>query len=243
MNPSRTLIILSCFASIALFASKTRGPLEAHSTSTPAGSASQEGDKLVYADFETSNDNRPVSSRGGQVMLFSYQERSTMPSRYKGLEGANPPAPEFARPSKESPNKAIAFDYELPGTNEYAGVGVQIHGQPEKDGKPVADDVSGFKYLTLQLYATGVTSMTVQFVSQGNGVETNGPPEFAFKVMPGFNTYRVQLNSIKQQSWAEPKVKPKDVLKKLTSINIVASCNQCVPTKGTIVIDNLIFQN
>jgi hypothetical protein len=32
-------------------------------------------------------------------------------------------------------------------------------------------------------------------------------------------------------------------LKKLTSVNVVASCNQCVPAKGTIVIDNLVFQN
>ncbi|HMB30080.1 MAG TPA: hypothetical protein VKS99_18355 [Blastocatellia bacterium] len=249
MKPSRTLMILSCFVLIALFANNPRGSFKAgaapFSPPTSAGSASQEGngDKLVYADFETANDNRPVSSRGGLVMLFGYQERPTTPSRYKGLEGANPPAPEFARPSKESPNKAIVFDYELPGTNEYAGVGVQVHGQPERDGKPVADDVGGYKYLTLQLYATGVTSMTVQFVSSGNGIETNGPPEFAFKVLPGFNIYRVQLNSIKQPSWADPKVNHKDVLKKLTSLNIVASCNQCVPTKGTVVIDNLIFQN
>jgi len=231
-------MILTCFASIALFAGKTRGSLE-----ETAQEGNKEGDRLVYADFETAKDSRPVSSRGGQVQLFSYEERPTMPSRYKGLDGANPPAPEFARPSKDSPNKAIAFDYELQGTNQYAGVGVQVHGRPDQDGKPAADDVSGYKYLTLQLYATGVTSMTVQFVSQGNGIDTNSPPELAFKVTPGFNTYRVPLNSIKQPSWADPKVNHKDVLKKLTSINIVASCNQCVPTKGTIVIDNLIFQN
>jgi hypothetical protein len=251
MKPSKTLMILSCFASIALFASKTRGSLEtyaAHSpASIPAGSPSQEGnkegDRLVYADFETAKDNRPVSSRGGLVQLYSYQERPTMSSHYKGLEGANPPAPEFARPSKESPNKAIAFDYELQGTNEYAGVGVQVHGQPDHDGKPVADDVSGYKYLTLQLYATGVTSMTVEFVSRGQGIDTNGPQQLTFKVTPGFNTYRAALNSIKQPSWADPKINHKDALKKLTSINIVASCNQCVSTKGTVVIDNLIFQN
>jgi len=250
MKPLRTLITLSCFAAISLFASNTRGSLEADTAlfSAPirAEGAFQEGnkggDKLIYADFETAKDNRPVSSRGGQVMLFSYQERATMPSRYKGMQDANPPAPEFARLNKDSPNKAIAFDFELPGFNEWAGVGVQIDGQPGKDGKPVADDVSGFKYLTLQLYATGVTSMTVQFVSEGNGVETKGPPEFHFKVQPGLNTYQIRLNSINQPSHAEQKVNPKEVLKKLTSIKIVASCNQCVQTKGTVVIDNLIFQ-
>jgi hypothetical protein len=213
----------------------------------PAGKASQEAnkesDRLTYADFETAKDNRPISSRGGQVQLFSYQERPTMPSRFKGLEGANPPAPEFARPNKESQNKAIAFDYELQGTNQYAGVGVQIDGQPWNEGKPAFDDVSGYKYLTFQLYATGVNSATVEFISRGQGIETDGFPRLAFKVTPGFNTYRVQLNSIKQPSWAEPKINHKDVLKKLTSINLVATCDKCVPTRGTIVIDNLIFQN
>jgi len=245
MKRIETLFLLSCFALIMLLANRPHSSIEAVASrnSTVAAKASQEADKLVYADFEAATDNRPVSSRGGLVQLFSYQERATMPSHYKGLAGANPPAPEFARPSKDSPNKAIAFDFELPGTNQYAGVGVQIHGQPDKDGKPVADNVSGYKYMTLQLYATGVSSITVEFVSQGNGIETNGPPQMIFKVTPGFNTYRVPLNSIKQQSWAEPKINPKDALKKLTSINIVATCNECVPAKGTIVIDNLVFQN
>ena len=247
MNSPRTLIILSCFASIALFGGRTRGSLESNAAPTTAGSAFQEGnkegDKLVYADFETVKDNRPVSARGGQVQLMSYAERPTMPSRFKGLEGANPPAPEFARPNRESPNKAIAFDYELQGTNQYAGVGVQIDGRPWEEGKPAADDVSGYKYLTLQLYATGVTSMKVEFISRGQGIETNGPHGFSFKVSPGFNTYRVQLNSIKQPSWADPKIDHKNALKKLTSINIVATCDKCVPTRGTVVIDNLIFQN
>ncbi len=247
MKRSKTWIILSCFASIALFAGRTRGALEAGSIPAPAGGALQEakkdGDKLVWADFETAKDNRPVSSRGGQVQLISYQERPTMPSRFKGLEGANPPAPDFARPSKDSPNKAIVFDYELQGTNQYAGVGVQIDGQPWKDGKPVADDVSGYKYLTLQLYVTGVDSVTVEFISRGQGIETNGFPRLTFKVSPGFNTYRVPLNSIKQPSWADPKISNKEALKKLTTINVVASCEQCVPTRGTVVIDNLIFQN
>jgi hypothetical protein len=234
MKPLRTLLLFCFVAAIAIFTTEAAGSL---------GNAIQEPDKLLYADFEAAKDNRPVSNRGGLVQLFAYQERPTMPSRYKGLEGANPPAPEFARPSKDNPNKAIAFDFELQGTNQYAGVGVQVQGQPDKDGKPVSDDVSSYKYMTLQLYATGVPSVAVEFISKGNGIETNGPPQLFFKVTPGFNTYRVPLNSIKQPSWAEPKISAKDVLKKLTSVNVVASCNQCVPVKGTIVIDNLVFQN
>jgi hypothetical protein len=240
-----TLFLTGCAMLTVIFTGGANQSTEAVTShnSSPAPTAAQEADKLVYADFETAKDNRPVSSRGGVVQLFAYQERATMPSRFKGIEGANPPAPEFARPSKESPNKAIAFDFELQGTNQYAGAGVQVHGRPDQDGKPAPDNVSGYKYLTMQLYATGVTSVTVEFVSQGNGIDTNGPPQMIFKVTPGFNTYRVPLNSIKQQPWAEPKINPKDTLRKLTSINIVATCNECVQTKGTIVIDNLVFQN
>ena len=204
----------------------------------------QESDKLVYADFETANENRPVSSRGGLVQLFSYQERPTLPSKFKGLEGATPPAPELVRLSKDNPNRAITFEYELQGTNQYAGVGVQVHGQPEQNGKPVADDVSGYKFLTVQLYVTGVTSIGVEFISKGQGIEiSSGSPQMTFKVTPGLNTYRVPLNSLTQPAWAEVKVKTKDLLKKLTSINLTASCNQCVQTKGVVVVDNLIFQN
>jgi hypothetical protein len=245
MKQIRRLFLLGCFALPFLFANKALNPIGAGALSAPSSvlTALQEKDKLIYADFETAQDNRPVSNRGGHVQLYAYQERTTLPSRFKGIEGANPPAPEFARPSKDNPNKAIAFDFELQGTNAYAGVGVQIQGQPEKDGKLVPDDVSAYKNLTLQLYVTGVPTITVEFVSKGNGIETNGPPQMSFKVSPGFNTYRVPLNAIKQQPWADPKINSKDVLKKLTSINIVATCNQCVTSKGTVVIDNLIFQN
>jgi hypothetical protein len=204
----------------------------------------QDAGALVYADFETAPDSRPTSNRGGLVQLYSYQEKATFPSRYKGLASANPPAPEFVRLSKDNPNRAIAFDYELQGTNEYAGVGVEIYGQALQDGKPIADDVSGYKFLTLQLYVTGVSSITVEFISRNQGIEiTNGNPRMSFKVSSGFNTYKVPLNSLAQPSWADVKVKVKDVLKKLTSINVLASCNQCTNIKGTVVIDNVVFQN
>src|SRR5262245_30366275 len=162
MRPIAILLLISSFTTIALFANETPNlPIPGADFSNGSMITSvtgQEPEKLVYADFETAKDNRPVSSRGGLVMLFSYQERPTLPSRFKGKDGTSPPAPEFARPSIDSPNTAIAFDFELPGTNQYAGVGVQVHGQPEKDGKPVPDDVSSYKYLTLQLYAMGTTS-------------------------------------------------------------------------------------
>ena len=200
-------------------------------------------DKLVYADFETKADNRPVSSRGGFVQLTSYEESPALKSTFKGMEGVNPAAPELVRTSKENPNKAISFDYRLMAPNQWAGVGVEIHGLPDKDGKPVADDVSAYKYLMLQAYATGVTSLRIEFTSHGQGISvSNGYPQMSFKLSPGFNTYKVPFKSLEQPQWAEPKVSTKDVLKKLTAISVTAYCGPCTPVSGTVVVDNLVFQ-
>lgn len=200
-------------------------------------------DKLIYADFEESQDGRPVSSRGGLVQLIAYQESPTRPSRFKGAAQASPPAPELVKLQKDNPNKAAAFDYELQSPNQYAGVGMEVHGQADRGGKPVADDVSGYKYLSLQVYATGVPSLRLEIVSQGQGIKmATGWPQMSFRVKPGFNTYRVPLNSLAQLSWAEVRVSPKEVLKKLTSINLFAYCDECTPVKGTVVVDNVVFE-
>jgi hypothetical protein len=202
-----------------------------------------EADKLVYADFETTPSSRPVSSRGGFVQLTSYEESPAMKSSFKGMEGVSPPAPELVRTSKDTPNKAISFDYRFLGPNQWAGVGVEIHGQPDKEGKPVADDLSAYKNLMLQAYATGVTSLRIEFISRGQGIVSDAYPQMVFKVSPGFNTYKVPLKSLGQPQWADPKVSTKDVLKKLTAISVTAYCGPCTPISGTVVVDNLVFQN
>jgi hypothetical protein len=203
-----------------------------------------DADKFVYADFETKADNRPVSNHGGFVQLISYQENENMKSSFKGMEGANPPAPDLVRISKDSPNRAMSFDYRLQAPNQWAGVGVEIHGQPDKDGKSVPDDVSGYKYMTMQAYATGVTSLRIEFISRGQGiVVSNGYPQMTFRISPGFNTYKVPFKSLEQPKWAEPKVSTKDVLKKLTAISVTAYCGPCTPVMGTVVVDNMVFEN
>lgn len=206
--------------------------------------APQETGRLVYADFETARDNRPVSNRGGLVQLFAYQETPGSPSVFKGGSPGSD-APELVRLSKENPNKAITFEFQLQPPNQYAGVGVEVHGQQLEEGaKPAVDDVSRYKYMTLQLYVTGVPSVTVEFMSTGHGIEMrSGFVQMTFRVSPGFNTYRVPLDSIAQPPRAQVKVKPRDVLKKLTSIKVIAACSQCTATKGTVVIDNIVFQN
>ena len=207
----------------------------------PAAGRQEGGDAFVYADFETMQDNRPVSKRGGYVQLTSYEE--TTKSKYKGAPNVSPAAPELVRIKPDDPNKAAAFDYELYSPNQYAGVGMEVHGQPDKDGKPVADDLSAYKNLSMQIYATGISSLRVEIISRGQGINlTGGFPQMAFQVKPGFNTYKIPFSSLKQPSWVEVKVGPKDVLKKLTAVSLTAFCERCTPMHGTVVVDNITFE-
>lgn len=227
MRASRLFLTLGCLALAAL---------------APAPGSTQEDGKLVYADFETVKDGRALSSNGGTVQIITYQERPTLESRYKGAAGTN--APELVRLSKDDPSRAAAFDYELQAPNQYAGVGLEVGAKSGEDGKPAALDVSGYKDLMLQLYVTGVEVVRVEFVSRGQGMNlSSGYPQMTFKVRPGLNTYKVPLKTISQPPWAEVKVSPKDVLRKLTAINVFAFCDQCKPTRGTVVVDNLVFQD
>jgi hypothetical protein len=238
----RTAAFFAFFAALALTLSAGGARRTARASARQeqqTGQANAEG--FVYADFENAQEKRPLSRRGGFVQLISYEE--TTKSRFKGLENSNPAAPEVVRLKPDDPNHAIAFDYELYSPNQYAGVGVEVHGQADKDGKPVADDLSAYKFLSMQVYATGVNSLRVEIISRGQGISlASGFPQMAFKIKPGFNTYKIPLSSLSQPRWVETKVGPKDVLKKLTAVSLTAFCEQCTPVRGTVVVDNFVFQ-
>jgi hypothetical protein len=203
----------------------------------------QDGQTLVYADFESTDKDRPVSSRGGLIQLVTYQENDVRKSTYKGIDGANPGAPEWVRVKKDDPNHAIKFDYALQAPNAFAGVGVEIHGQPDKDGRTVADDVTGYKELSVQVYATGVTLLRVEAISRGQGNDfPAGYPQKVFKVQPGLTTYKVPLKTLQQPSWVETRVDAKEILKRLTAISITAFCEQCAPVQGMVIVDNVTFE-
>jgi len=205
-----------------------------------AGSSSAQDDKFVYADFEKVDNGRAVSNNGGLVQMYTAQEST--PVKFKGLANANPGAPELIVLKDAPQNHLASFDYNLLGPNQWANVTLEVMGRPMKEGKPVADDVSGYKQLSLQLYATGVDSLRVEFVSHGQGINiTAGFPQLPIRLKPGLNTYVIPLKGVSQPSWAE-KVDTKEVLKKLTAISISAYCNQCTPASGMVLVDNLIFQ-
>lgn len=201
----------------------------------------QPGDKFIYADFEKVENGRAASNNGGLVQIYTAQEST--PVKFKGLANASPGAPELVVLKDAPQNHLASFEYNLVGPNQWAQVTLEIQGRPQKDGKPVADDVSGYKQLSLQLYATGVDALRVEFVSHGQGVNlTAGFPQLPVRIKPGLNTYLIPLKGLSQPSWVQERVDSKEVLRKLTAISISAYCNQCTPQQGMVLVDNLVFQ-
>ena len=199
---------------------------------------------LVYADFEKMENNRPVSARGGLIQMYAYEESAVHKSTFKGLDGADPPAPELVRVKKDDPNHAMKFDFSLSAPNQWAGVTVEIHGQPDAGGTFVPDDVNGFKNLSMQVYATGIEILRLEAISKGKGKDMGTVyPRMTFKVRPGFNTYQVPLKGFTLPAWANVRVDPKDIFKNLTSINLTAFCDQCESNKrGMVIVDNMVFE-
>jgi hypothetical protein len=210
---------------------------------SPDNTKASESDasKFVYADFQNLQNGKPVSKRGGVTRLNSYSENPANPPKYRGMEGANPPTPAAARVTAE--DFAAAFEYELRIPNQWEGVSLEVVGQPEKDGKLVADDVSGYKFITMRLYAKGPQSIRLELITRGHGANLDGGyPNASFRVSPGFNTYKLKLDSFVQPEWAPQLDLKKDVLKKLTSVTVGVFCDKCRIESGTVVVDNIAFE-
>ena len=203
--------------------------------------AESDAAKLVYADFQDLKSGRPVSKQGGLVRLNRYSQNSANPPQFRGLENADPPAPAFARVTAE--DTAAAFEYELRIPNEWEGVNMEVFGHPEKDGKLVPDDVSGYKFITMRLFAKGVQYIKIELITRGQGVSLeSGYPSATIRLTPGFNTYKLKLDSFSQPDWATILDLKRDVLKKLTSVTIGVHCDKCTFEKGTVVVDNIAFE-
>ena len=231
-------MVFFCCAVLAALLLVVAGSVPAQDASKAADSDSS---KLVYADFQNLQNGRPVSKRGGMTRLNQYSQNAANPPQFRGLEKADPPAPAPARVTAD--DVAAAFDYELRIPNDWEGVNMEVFGQPEKDGKLVADDVSGYKFITLRLFARGAQYIRLELITRGQGANLeSGYPTVTFKVSPGFNNYKLKLDSFNQPQWAMPLDLKQDVLKKLTSITVGVFCNKCTLEKGTVVVDNIAFE-
>jgi hypothetical protein len=96
----------------------------------------------------------------------------------------------------------------------------------------------------MEVFATGVATVRVELLSRGWGINPNtANPQITFLPKKGLNTYRVALKTFAQPSWvSDTRIDPKDVLKKLTAVSISAYCDDCRPTKGMMVVDNVVFE-
>jgi len=198
-------------------------------------------EKLVYADFETAADGKTISSRGGSVTITSYQESDLHKTTAKGVADANTPERVHVKPG--DPNHLAKFEFAFMAPNQWAGAGLEIKGQPDVDGKTPAEDVTGFKKLTMQLYAKGAETVRVELSSRGHGVDLQaGYPQMIFKVRPGLNTYEVSLKALAQPSWVDVKMDPKKILQKLTAVSITVFCEPCLPSEGMLIVDNVTFE-
>ena len=203
--------------------------------------SSKADEKLIYADFQTVENGRLISSRGGRTQLNRWAQNMGAAPKMRGLENAEPPGPAPARVTDQ--DTAAAFEYEMRLPNEWAGVNLEVFGQPEKDGKPVADDISGYKFITMRLFAKGPQSVRVELISRGQGVSLeSGYPQMTFRLSPGFNTYKFKLDSFRQPEWATQLDFKRDILKKLTSVTIGVFCEKCRIESGMVVVDNLAFE-
>ena len=122
---------------------------------------------------------------------------------FKGLD-TDKTIPKLVRTSKDDQNHAAAFDYELLIPNQWASVTIGVNGQPGKEGALPSDDVSGYKFLSIQTYVTGTSYMRVEVMSTGPAMNLHsGHPMTSFKLKEGFNTYKVRLSALSQPAWVE----------------------------------------
>src|SRR5258705_7898148 len=209
--------------------------LLACSVAAQDGSTASEPDasKLLYADFQNLQNGRPVSKRGGMTRLNRYSENPANPPQFRGMEKVDPPAPALARVVAD--DTAAAFDYEMRIPNEWEGVNLEVFGQPEKNGKLVADDVSAYKFITFRIFAKGAQYIRVELITRGYGTNLeSGYPMASFRLSPGFITYKLKLDSFNQPQWAMPLDLKRDVLKKLTSVPGGVPCGKCIMENGPV---------
>ena len=204
----------------------------------------QSKDTLVYADFEQLVEGRAVSARGGAMQLFGYRRIRRGRLCSAARRDSSPPVPELVRVKADDPNRLGKVEFDLVTPNQWSGVTLEIRGRPDQDGRTPRDDVSGFKTLSMQVFASGVATVRVEVLSRGWEQDTHtANPQITFLPKPGLDTYRVELKKFAQPAWVtDTRIDPKEVLKNLTAVSISAYCDECRPIKGMLVVDNVVFE-
>ena len=197
--------------------------------------------KLIYADFEKlSKENRPISSRDGQIMFEANAEnQSSKPKINPQMFG--PQAPLTQR---------LGFQFEITAPNAWAEASMKIVGMKDKGrlddwAKTLlvkAEDVSTYKFLSIDIGAVGTEQVRLRLISEGNGVDAGGAyPENYVTVSNELKNYKIALSDFKQATgdWVKKKVTTEQVVKKLTGVQLSVIK---IPSKGIVVVDNVAFE-
>ena len=197
--------------------------------------------RLVYADFEKlSKENRPISSRDGQIMFEANAENQAgKPKINPQMFG--PQAPLTQR---------LGFQFEITAPNAWAEASMKIVGMKDKGrlddwAKTLlvkAEDVSTYKFLSIDIGAVGTEQVRLRLISEGNGVDAGGAyPENYVTVSNELKNYKIALSDFKQATgdWVKKKVTTEQVVKKLTGVQLSVIK---IPSKGIVVVDNVAFE-
>ena len=137
--------------------------------------------------------------RDAAVRLFGEPDTAAGISRRTECRSAGA---ELVRIKADDPNRLGKFEFELLTPNQWSGVTLEIKGQPDQDGRSPRDDVSVYKTLSMQVFATGVATVRVEVLSRGWQQDTHtANPQITFLPKQGLNTYRVELKKFAQPSW------------------------------------------
>jgi hypothetical protein len=204
-------------------------------------SAQEASQKLMYADFEqVDKDKRPISSREGKIIFDAAAENAAnRPKMVPRLLGPQGPL-----------TQRLGFEFETMSPNNWAHASVKIIGMKDKGrlddwAKTLlvkAEDLSSYKFLTLEIGAAGVDQVRIGLLSEGNGVDAGGAnPEKYLNISSELKTHRLLLSEFVQPTgdWVKKKVTTEQVVKKLTGIQISVVK---VPAKGFVVFDNVAFE-
>lgn len=179
---------------------------------------------LMFADFEK---NEPVSNLGGALSVFGYQQNNTHPAQVTyQLLPKNP----------KIPSQTLVVNFTIPKENQWAGATVSIPGKADEEGKPIAADMSEYKYIRLQAGAVGCKELRVQLMTEKSNSDLVQITIFPDASLKGF---RVPIKEFSVPAWAKNRISAKDTMKAFTGVRI--SVTELGVT-GYFVVDNISFE-
>ena len=144
----------------------------------------------------------------------------------------------------DDPNRLGKFDFELLTPNQWSGVMLEIKGQPDKDGQPAGRRRQRLQALLgAGLYTTGIATVRVESLSRGLGRDNTAQPadDLHAQARPQHLSRRAEEVRAAVLGDRHRSIR-RTSLKNLTAVTISAYCDDCRPSKGMLIVDNVVFE-